>query len=80
MFDEKGRWSRTTARPAPQLDWFRSYSDVYGMRRKPLVVDRAEVQAWQAKVGDDFAKIGVRFSFTSMRELRKSMKSSWACA
>lgn len=42
-------------------------------------IDRAEVQAWQARVANDFAKIGVRFSFTTMMELEKSIESSWAC-
>ncbi|KAH8784888.1 hypothetical protein F5883DRAFT_533725 [Diaporthe sp. PMI_573] len=41
-------------------------------------VDRADVQAWQARVGDTFARIGVIFSFTTMRQLETSIKCSWA--
>lgn len=41
-------------------------------------VDRADVRAWQAKAGSAFSRIGVRFSFTNMNKMEKSIRASWA--
>lgn len=42
---------------------------------RPVV--RNEVQAWQARTCETFARIGIKFSFTTMRDLEISIKSSW---
>lgn len=40
-------------------------------------VVRNDVQAWQTRTCETFARIGIRFSFTTMRDLETSIKSSW---
>lgn len=41
-------------------------------------MDKAAVWAWQANVVCTFSRIGVRFSFTTMRKLETRIRSSWA--
>lgn len=38
---------------------------------------RNDVQAWQSRTCEIFARIGIDFSFTTMRDLETSIKSSW---
>jgi len=42
-------------------------------------LDRADVQLWKENASNTFSQIGVRFSFTTMRELERGIRSSWAC-
>lgn len=41
-------------------------------------IDRSDVQTWSENVRIAFSKIGVRFSFTTMKHLETNMRSSWA--
>lgn len=42
---------------------------------RPVV--RKDVQAWRARTYETFARIGIDFSFTTMKDLETSIKSSW---
>lgn len=41
-------------------------------------IDRDDVRMWKENFRNSFSRIGVRFSFTTMRELERTVRSSWA--